>query len=232
MLEIVRGGAAAFGLNLTDSQCERLVEFGEWLLVEGDRFGVTALTEPDRVARELLVDSLASAKLWDEGDALVDLGSGGGLPGVPLAIVRPDLSLTLLEATGKKCDFLRLTVEQFELNCKVEQRRAEAFGRDAGARERFDGVVAKAVAELASLIELAMPLLKVGGVLRAHKGPRVEEEVKLAGKALSELSARIEAVTPYPLEDKSYFLCQVRKLGPTAKRYPRRDGMPANKPLR
>lgn len=211
---------------------DRLSEFCQWLMVEGEKYGVTALDDPETVARELIHDSLKSWSCWTPGQRVVDLGSGGGVPGIPLALVLPETHFVLLEASQKKCRFLNETVEEFGLtNVSVENQRAELLGRDPAYRELCDGVVAKAVASVRVLLELAVPLLKPGGVLVAHKGPRLDQEMEEAKNALGQLKTTLTRVEDYALGPKSYRLAYFEKKAPTPSSFPRRNGIPAKKPL-
>ena len=160
---------------------------------------------------------------------LLDVGSGGGLPGIPLAIAMPSLSVTLLEATGKKVRFLEAVVAALGLaNVQVVQARAEDAGRDRERhRERFDIVVSRAVGALATLVELTVPFARVGGTVLAVKGERAEDEVAEAKQALYALHAHALE----PIRTATSTIVPVRKMRITPKIYPRRPGEPKRVPL-
>ena len=222
----------ALGRSPEDPLISTLGQYCQWLMIEGERFGVTALDEPEKVARELILDSLSSRELWAPGQRLLDLGSGGGIPGVPLALILPETKFYLLEANQKKCRFLQATVEEFNLeHVEIINSRAELAAREQRYRATFDGVLAKAVASLRVLVELAIPFLKVGGRLVAHKGPKLDEELLDARKAMGELRTKCVEARPYQLGEKSYRLAVLKKLEKTPKAFPRRNGIPAKKPL-
>jgi 16S rRNA (guanine527-N7)-methyltransferase len=165
----------------------------------------------------------------------MDVGSGGGLPGLALALARPTQRLALVEATGKKAGFLESSVQRFGLApaVTVTCARAEALGHDPAWRGRAAVVFFKAVGSLAELCELGLPLLNDGGALVAYKGPKAEEEAALAARALQLLHGKIETVRPYTLgwQNDQRSLVVVRKTGPTPKAYPRAAGMPKKAPL-
>lgn len=211
---------------------ELLNRFGQRLLEEGSRRGVTALKTEESIERDLLWDSLAGLASLPSSGRVIDIGTGGGVPGLVLAIVRPDLAFTLTDSARRKTAWVQECVELLGLpNVTVVTSRLELLGRDPQARERFDAVTAKALASLAVLVELALPLLKVGGKLIAYKGPAFDQERQQAEKALRLLRGEITQVRELELADKAYRLVEVVKRAPTGSRYPRRDGLPQKSPL-
>jgi len=166
---------------------------------------------------------------------LIDVGSGAGLPGLAIAIARTHWRVALLEATGKKRDFLARTIEALRLaNATALAARAEDLGQSDGHRETYDVAVARAVAALPTLVELLLPLVRVGGCAVAWKGADVDAECASASYAVAELGGRLEAVDAYevPADERlAGSLVVVRKVRPTPDRYPRRPGRPAKRPL-
>lgn len=233
LAESIQEGAASVGVSVSPQALQGLVAYTERFLAHGRERGVTALAEPTEVVRELLVDSLAAAPHLPQGGRVADLGSGGGVPGLPLALVRPDLRVLLVESLNRKSEWLREQVEALGLGERVQvhQVRAEDLGRQEGVREQLDAVVAKALAALPVLVELALPLLRVGGCLFAYKGPSLPEEMARSRKALAELRGRHREDIPYLLGDRERVLCVVEKLAATPEKYPRRAGVPERKPL-
>lgn len=202
-------------------------------------FNLTAIRDPAEIERRHILESLALAPalerqgLLTPDSAVIDIGSGGGLPGIPLAILRPDLHLTLLEATRKKADFLREMAHVLGLErVDVLAMRAEAAGHDPTHRERYDLAVARAVAPLDVLAELALPLVRAGGALVAVKGARVEQEVATARAALRRCGGDDARIIPYQGGGTELTLVLCRKVAPTPAELPRRAGMPAKRPLR
>jgi len=235
---LINKECARLGITLPEGATDRLLAFRDRLLDENQRLNLTAITDPQEAVHKHLVDSLASLaldlptgddKLW------MDVGSGGGLPGLALALACPGPRLVLVEATGKKAAFLTASVAQFKLAPRVSvmNARAEVLGQDPAWRAKADVVFFKAVGSMAELLELGLPLLKPGGLMVAYKGPKAEEELALAGRALQLLQGKVETVRPYSLgwQDDQRCLVAVRKTGPTPKQYPRPAGMPKKAPL-
>lgn len=209
-----------------------LQQYVELLLEEGDRLGLTAFRTPEPIWTELITDSASAAEKLPEGGKIVDLGSGGGCPGIVLQILRPDTKFYLLESNGRKAGFLRAVVEKLGLPSEVLQERSETVAHQPEYRAQFDMVVAKAVASLPVLIELALPLLKVRGKLLAYKGPQAQQEVDESSVALKSLHGKTVAIEPYHLGEKSYCHVIVEKAAGTSKDWPRRPGIPAKQPLK
>ena len=205
------------------------------LLAANARLNLTRVVDPDAVARLHLLDSLVALPILDElaPDSALDLGSGGGLPGIVLALARPEVRWTLVDSVGKKADALRGFVDALRLrSVEVLVERAEVLGRGPG-RESYDLVAARACAPLPVLTEYALPLLRVGGTLLAWKGSPSAEELASGAAASALLGGGDPTVRPSnapALGDHRFVV--VRKLRPTPTRYPRRPGEPARRPLR
>lgn len=210
---------------------ERYVEL---LLDANRRLNLTRVTAPADVARLHLLDALAALPILDEIEpaSALDLGSGGGVPGIVLALALPDVRWTLVDSVGKKADALRGFVRALGLRTvRVLAERAEAVGRGAG-RESSDLVVARACAALPVLVEYALPLLRVSGTLLAWKGRIGAEELAAGSAASTLLGGGVPAVRPAgvpTLGDHSFVT--VPKLAPTPPAYPRRPGEAAHHPL-
>jgi 16S rRNA (guanine527-N7)-methyltransferase len=213
-------------------RCERYVAL---LLAANTRLNLTRVTQPAEVARLHLLDALAALPLIDAWGPrrAVDLGSGGGVPGIPLALARPDVTWLLVDSVGKKAAALRSFVADLGLhNVTVAAERAETLGRDPAHREHYDFVAARACAPLPVLAELALPLIRPGGRLLAWKGQVAGSDELARGAAAAELlgggEPSVHASLP-ALGDHT--LVEVPKLGPTPDRFPRRPGLPARRPL-
>ena len=193
---------------------------------------LTAITDPEAVDRLHFEDSLACLlEPIATGASVVDVGAGAGLPGLPLKIARPDLRLTLIEATAKKTRFLEHVTEVLGLtDVQIVNDRAETAA--AALRERFDVAVVRALAAMPALLELTLPFVSVGGKLLAlKKGGRLAAELKTARRALEVLGGELAEPRTYTLAGEERQVIVVRKVhtGPAA--YPRRPGLPAKKPL-
>jgi 16S rRNA (guanine527-N7)-methyltransferase len=165
---------------------------------------------------------------------VIDVGTGAGFPGVPLRLVVPQIELTLLEATTKKTAFLEHIVRRLDLsNVRILNARAEDAGQDAADRERFDVVLARAVAQMPTLGEYMLPLCKVGGRCVALKGESAMAEVQQAETALRILGGHLEKVIPVELPQvpETHYLVVIQKTAATPPQYPRRAGVPAKRPL-
>ncbi len=229
-------------LDLTPEQFAQFATYealiGEW----NERAGLTTITDSEGIQRRHFGESLALfVALRDAGvlkpgrsTSVIDLGTGAGLPGIPLRIVEPSLRLTLVEATTKKCVFLEAAVEALGLErVRVVNARAEDAARAPALRGRFEVATAKALAALPVLVEYAIPLLRDGGLLAAPKGSRVDEEVEAAQGALRELRAILEPGLrlPLPPDVPRQTIVMVRRSGPLDARFPRRAGLPSKEPL-
>lgn len=228
-------GAAELGIRLTPREVELFQRYGRELAVWNRRINLSAISDAEGVLRKHFLDSLAILPyLPEQAENLADVGSGAGFPGVPLKIARAELEVVLLESVGKKTEFLRHVVRALELSgVTVRQERAEAAGRDPALREAFAVVTGRAVAPLPVLAELALPLVRVGGVFLAPKGPAVQDELKAATRALAVLGGEVESVKEFelPYEAGRRSLVLVRKVAPTPAAYPRPAGRPAKRPL-
>ncbi|MEF3273433.1 MAG: 16S rRNA (guanine(527)-N(7))-methyltransferase RsmG [Chloroflexus sp.] len=226
--------AAAWGLSLSDHQLDQFRRYLDELLAWNDRFNLTAVRDRATMIRRHLLDSLWLVRNWQQLPAnLLDIGSGAGFPGLPIKIVYPTLPITLVEATGKKAEFLRFMIDCLKLsNVRVLNERIEAVGRNPAEREQYEVVTARAVAELRVLVEYALPLLRIGGRLLAPKGRDPEAEIAAASRALRLLGGELIDCQPVHIPgEETRSLVIIGKVAPTPDRFPRRIGIPAHRPL-
>lgn len=223
---------------LTPVQLNLLDTYATRLLLENRRANLTGARDREAIYRRHFTESLALlAALESAGlltSPLADIGAGAGFPGLPMKIARPDLDVTLIEATGKKARFLEAMVAELGLDgVRVVQGRAEELAREPEFREAYPLAVARTVAPLPVLLELTLPFVTVGGVLAAPKGSAAAREMREATNALTELGGEIVSADPLdlPIEGPRPTLILVRKLRPTPDRYPRRAGIPNKRPL-
>jgi 16S rRNA (guanine527-N7)-methyltransferase len=227
----------AYGIEFEPGDLDKLQRYLEMLLETNKRFNLTSITKPAEAWMRHIFDSLTLLPFIaeSEDESMIDVGSGGGLPGVPLAIVLPEVDVTLLEATGKKARFLEDVVAALELaNVEVVCQRAEAAGRDREQfREKFDVVTARAVGPLNALLELTTPFARVGGLVLAMKGAKAAEEIAAAAGAgvvtgaLKKLKCEVVATH----EAGAGVIVAIEKVGQTPKMYPRGPGEPKRNPL-
>ena len=231
MKQILSIGLPALGVG--DTCIPDLEKFVDMLLERNQVMNLTAITEPDQVARLHLLDSLSLLPVEAfAGKAVIDVGTGAGFPGIPLAIVQQDADFTLLDSLGKRIRFLDEVREALGLgNVTCVHGRAEEFAQ--AHREQFDLAVSRAVANLAVLSELCLPLVKVGGAFLAMKSTGCEAETEGAQTAIRRLGGALERVVDYtiPTTDVTHRVLVIRKTAPTAKKYPRPFAQIKKQPL-
>lgn len=226
--------AAQWDLDVGPAALEQLRVYGVELVRWNEQVNLTRIVAPREIVIRHFLDSLACARAWDTPPAsLADIGTGAGFPGIPLKIVWPKMALLVSDSIGKKTAFLRHVVSALELEgVEVVTGRAEALGRDPAYRERYDGVVARAVAALNVLSEYCLPLCRIGGRFVAPKGPEGAAEALEARRAIGQLGGRPRAVLPVQLpEVEQRTLVVVDKVRATPREFPRDVGVPSKRPL-
>jgi 16S rRNA (guanine527-N7)-methyltransferase len=237
MLDQMRDLAASYGVRLTDEEVEQLRRYYALLMEWSARVNLVGSIDEATVVKRHFVESIALGAALREREVLrptsvvLDLGSGAGLPGIPIKIAWPEIRLTLMDATAKKTAFLSACAEGLGLKgTAVETGRAEDGAHAERLRERFDLVLARSVAPLPTLVELGLPFLRVGGRLIAPKGSRAEDELAGAKRALEMLGAKA-FVVPFLVPGPKQVLVAVLKQRETPAEYPRRAGTPSKRPL-
>ena len=199
------------------------------------KINITAHVSPVDIIRENFLDSLVCFQAVGlAGKKVIDIGTGGGFPGLPLKIVEDTMNLHLLEATGKKVEFLKNLINRLSLNnVYVHQGRAEDFGQNSEFREKFDVAFARAVAGLPVLLEYVLPFIKMEGIFIAQKGKKYSEEIDMSAYALKTLGGEILDIKSVrlPYESSEKRLIIIKKISPTPVKYPRRNGIPLKRPL-
>ena len=242
-LERLIDQAGLAGIQISQDQCKQFTLYHELLEEHRKRANLTSITGLDRVRDELFARSLEiaaaltpaeRARFLGDGKRLMDVGTGAGFPGLPMAIVFPETHVTLLDGTRKKTDFLTVVVEALGLeHVEIVNGRAEELARNDAHRESYDIVTSRALAALPELAELTLPFCKVGGISLALKGPNVFDEAKSAASAAAQMGAstallRPVALGPRPESDTAVLW---RKVSNTPARFPRRTGIPHKRPL-
>ena len=218
-----------FGFNLTETQKENFEKYYNMLIYYNSKFNITAITDKSEVYIKHFIDSMLGAKYID-GD-FADIGSGGGFPAIPVKILKPELSVTLIEATGKKCEFLKEVVKELNLlNVRVICGRAEELAHDKFFREKFSCVTARAVAALPVLSEYCLPFLKTGGKFVAYKGD-AEEEINSALSAVKILGGKLVFTEKFNLNGSRRSIIIIEKEKLTPSEYPRSNAKIRKKPL-
>ena len=224
------------GDELTQEQRGQLTAFRDLILDSNRQFNLTALRDAESVDHRLIAESLRLLPFLPTGNDLraVDIGSGAGIPGIPLAIARPDMAFTLIEATGKKVRFLELVSSELGLaNVVTRYERAEIAAHDPQLREQQDLVLARAVTQLAALAELTLPFLRIGGRALLPKGASLDDELDRARPAIELLGGRLVCAEQLPPISGCGVtrLVILDKIDPSMARYPRRPGIPEHDPL-
>ena len=229
MLQTLKEGLPVLGLDLPAETAETLCRFGQAVVKQNEVMNLTAITEPDQVARLHLLDSLtvmASADL--AGKTIIDVGCGAGFPGVPLAIAS-GAKVTLLDSLGKRMKWLESCLP--ELGIEAECITARAEEAVSTRREQYDFATSRAVARLNILLELTAPYVKVGGMVLAMKGTAAREELSECTGAMKKLGLKLEEVREFPIDGTNHAVIVLRKIAPTPKQYPRRFAKIKQAPL-
>jgi 16S rRNA (guanine527-N7)-methyltransferase len=237
MLSILKTEALVYGVKLGDGQIAQFAGYLALLQEWSARANLVGDDGAEVVQRRHFLESIAFGAALREREILrpdasvIDVGAGAGFSGATMKIVWPSIRLTLLEATAKKTAFLSALADVLGwADVEVLTGRAETLGHDDTLRERFDLVVARAVAPLPTLLELTLPFARIGGRMATPKGSRAADEVKDAANALRVLGARV-FVVPFKVPGPDQKLVVALKQRATPEAYPRRDGVPAGSPL-
>lgn len=218
---------------IPENEIEKFYQYMKLLLEWNEKINLTAITDESEIIRKHFIDSLTISKLIKEDTNVVDVGTGAGFPGIPLAITKK-VKVTLVDSLNKRINFLNIVKESIELdNVNTVHGRAEEVGQNEKYREKFDYAVSRAVAPINVLLEYMLPLVKVGGYCLCMKGPKVIDEMqgienvaeKLGGKYIKLEELEI------PGEESRKNVIIIKKVKSTNKKYPRKPGTPAKQPL-
>ena len=238
-MERLNAGAKKLGLELSPSQLEQFYIYYQELVDWNQRINLTAITGYEEVQIKHFLDSLTVTLAWQQPITsadfrLIDVGTGAGIPGIPLKILFPEIKLVLLEATTKKATFLHHIKNKLGLdNIEIVVGRAEEVGHQAQYREKFDLVLCRGVGQLPTTVELALPFCTIGGSFISQKKGAIELELSQANKAISLLGGKLREVKRVDLEEftEERRLIIIDKVSLTPQKYPRRPGIPKKRPI-
>lgn len=226
----LRAGLPGLNLNLSEQTQKTLCDFGKAVVAQNEVMNLTAITEPEQVAKLHLLDSLSVLAVQDlTGKKVIDVGCGAGFPGVPLKIACPGMELTLLDSLGKRMNWLQEILPTLGVDAQCITARAEEAVTDR--REQYDFATSRAVARLPILLELTAPYVKVGGAVLAMKGAAAQEELDESKNAIRALGLKLEKIQQFPIDGTSHAVIVLRKIAPTPKQYPRRYAKIKQAPL-
>lgn len=221
-------------IEFSNIQIEKFYKYMNLLIEWNEKINLTAITEPKEIIMKHFIDSLTILKDIKGKNTLVDVGTGAGFPGIPLKIMDEEIKITLLDSLNKRINFLNEVINQLDLkNIETIHSRVEDAGKNKKYRERFDIATARAVANLATLSEYMLPLVKVGGKSICMKGSEVSEELQNSKKAISILGGEIENIDNFqlPKSDMMRNIVIIKKVKNTPNKYPRKPGTPSKEPI-
>lgn len=216
-------------------QIEQFFDYMELLIEWNEKMNLTAITEPEEIILKHFIDSITILKEIEDGSKIVDVGTGAGFPGIPLSIMNPTLKVTLVDSLNKRLIFLQEVVDKLKLkNVEIIHARAEEFGQNKKYRESFDISTSRAVANLSTLSEYLIPLVKVGGKVISMKAAEAQEEINQAKKAIQVLGGTIEKIDEFnlPESDIGRTVIVIKKEEKTPNKYPRKPGTPSKEPIK
>lgn len=235
MKNYIKEQVSKLHINLSDEKCEQFLKFYNMLIEYNSKCNLTSITDFEEVVLKHFVDSLSIVNILDMNAecTVVDVGTGGGFPGIPLKIAFPSIKLTMIDSLDKRITFLNGVIKELNLtNTCAIHTRAEEYGHTK-ARDSFDICVTRAVSNLSVISEYCLPLVKPGGCFIPYKSCAIKEEIDKYEIAVEELGGVIDDVAIFELPDSDIMrsLCLIYKDGDTPKKYPRKNGIPLKRPL-
>ena len=234
--ELLINGARELGIELSERQVEQFMMYKALLQEWNEKMNLTAITEDIEVITKHFLDCITVNNALDMSQqrTVIDIGTGAGFPGLVMKIAFPNLKVTLVDALKKRLVFLEEVITKLELkDIECIHSRAEDLGKNKAYREGFDICASRAVANLAVLSEYTLPFVKVDGYLIALKGQKLDEELEQGKKAIKILGGELDAVVDakVPFTDLNHKIAKIKKVKPTANKYPRKAGEPTKAPL-
>lgn len=233
-LRHVKQKAQEIGYTLQEEQLEQFFTYKELLIEWNKKMNLTAIEQEEDIITKHFIDSLSIASYIPDTAKVIDIGTGAGFPGIPLKILKKDLSITLLDSLNKRITFLEEVIRNLSLeNIQAVHARAEELAHKEKYREQYDIAVSRAVAPMHTLLEYMLPYVKIGGKCICMKGPNLQEESKDLQNCLETLGGKIEKIEEIVLPETEIKrnIMLIKKENKTPKKYPRNPGMPSKKPL-
>jgi len=236
MNKLLLDKVSELSIELNEKQVEQFIKFYEMLVEWNKVMNLTGITEYEEVVEKHFVDSLSIIKAVDvmNVNTVIDIGTGAGFPGIPLKIAFPHLKITLLDSLNKRIKFLNVVIDELGLEyIHTIHGRAEDFAKQEVYREKYDLCVSRAVANLSTLSEYCLPYVNVDGMFVPYKSGDIEEELNNSKKAVQILGGKIEKTIKFELPgtDIGRSFVKIKKVKNTAKKYPRKAGLPSKEPL-
>ena len=234
--DLMKEAANEVGLELTEVQYEQFIKYMRLLQEWNEKINLTAITEDEEVIKKHFIDCIKAFKSDAIKNArnIIDVGTGAGFPGLPIAIMNQNVEVTLLDSLNKRINYLNIVVRELGLkNVTTIHSRAEDGARKQELREKFDVATSRAVANMAVLSEFCMPYVRKGGYFVALKWTSIDEELKNAGNAIKTLGGELKGIIEVSIEetDLKHNIVEVEKIKPCPKTYPRKAGTITKKPL-
>lgn len=227
--------ASTMGVRFSVEQMDKFYKYMNLLIEWNEKMNLTAIIEPNEIILKHFIDSITILKDIKDNSTVVDVGTGAGFPGIPLSIMNPTLKITLVDSLNKRLIFLQEVINELDLkNVELVHARAEEFGRNKKYREKFDVATSRAVANLATLSEYLLPLVKVNGQAISMKAGNASQEIEDAKKAIKILGGNIKNIEEFnlPQSDISRTIIIIDKIKETSSKYPRKPGTPAKEPIK
>lgn len=234
-MDLLKKCLSEWDMDIDDERLDLFAGYYELLISWNEKFNLTSITKKEEVIVKHFVDSISLLKYTDISEkTLLDVGTGAGFPGIPLKIMVPECRVTLIDSLNKRVGFLNEVISSLGLfGITAVHGRAEDLAKDGDYRESFDIVTSRAVADLSVLAEYCLPFVNIGGAFISYKGINIDDESEMAEHAVRILGGRTDRIEKFslPFSDAERSLLFVDKTEHTAKRFPRKAGMPLKKPL-
>lgn len=227
--------AKKINIDINEEQINKFYDYMNLLIEWNKKINLTAITDYNEIILKHFVDSLTINKCIKENNYVVDIGTGAGFPGIPLKIIRDDIKIVLVDSLNKRINFLNEVIKKLNLkNIETVHARAEEFGRNKKYRQKFDVATSRAVANLSTLSEYMIPLVKINGRCICMKGKEIKEELKDSLNAIKVLGGKVENVEEFELADNDInrSIIYILKEKDTPNKYPRKAGTPSKDPIK